>query len=412
MFSLRRLSAFSLLTAPSKVLILNSFSFNLGFYMLLPYLADHLYQLGLTSWHVGIIIGLRVLSQQGLFLIGGTLGDRFGYKPLILSGCAVRIVGFIMLGMGETFSLLILGAFLTGFAGALFTPSSDAYLASEYPDARVRNQVFSLKKMAGETGMLLGPLVGLTLLSWSFMSVGLTAAALFAALLVLQWCYLPAQAINTESEGESADFVFWRQWGSMLRKPVFVKFILAASVNSILFHQLYLSVPHQIHVMTGNESILTLVFMTTSILGVFCQLPISRWVVAAFGDARSMGLGMSLMGCAYLLLQWHYEPMPALPFVLYAALFSFGTMLSFPVMYSYIPNFAPRREMASYYGLYSCVGGFMAFMGNWVTGWYLSLDTFSIVTLTSGLALLGAVSGLSLFAIVSTHQRKEKAMAH
>ena len=410
MFSLRRLSAFSLLTAPSKVLIINSFSFNLGFYMLLPYLADHLYQLGLTSWHVGIIIGLRVLSQQGLFLIGGTLGDRFGYKPLILLGCSVRILGFIMLGMGETFAWLILGAMFTGFAGALFTPSSDAYLASEYPDARVRNQVFSLKKMAGETGMLLGPLAGLTLLSWSFMSVGLSAAAIFALLLVLQWFYLPEQLVSVEREEETTDFVFWRQWGSMIRKPMFMKFILAASVNSILFHQLYLSVPHQIHVMTGNESILTMVFMTTSILGVFCQLPVSKWIVTRLGDAPSMGIGMSFMGCAYLALQWHYDPMLALPFILYAALFSFGTMLSFPVMYSYIPNFAPRREMASYYGLYACAGGVMAFLGNWITGWYLSLDSFSMGILSGCLALLGLISGFSLFTIVSLHQREEKVL--
>ncbi|RUM55867.1 MAG: MFS transporter, partial [Marinomonas sp.] len=57
------------LSAASRVLVINGFTFNLGFYMLLPYLADHLQRnLGLSPWHVGIVIGLRVLSQQGLFL--------------------------------------------------------------------------------------------------------------------------------------------------------------------------------------------------------------------------------------------------------------------------------------------------------------------------------------------------------
>lgn len=136
-----------LLSPAGRVLVINGFTFNLGFYMLLPYLADHLqHDLGITGWFVGAIIGLRVLSQQGLFLVGGTLGDLFGYKRLILLGCAIRIVGFALLGIGQTVPVLLLGAFCSGFAGALFTPSSQAYLASEYPHQNQRQKVLCFAK--------------------------------------------------------------------------------------------------------------------------------------------------------------------------------------------------------------------------------------------------------------------------
>ena len=60
---------------------------NLGFYMLMPYLAQHLSTgAGLAAWTIGLILGLRNFSQQGLFLVGGTLADRLGYKPMIMSG--------------------------------------------------------------------------------------------------------------------------------------------------------------------------------------------------------------------------------------------------------------------------------------------------------------------------------------
>ncbi|WP_425341955.1 hypothetical protein [Amycolatopsis coloradensis] len=81
-------------------LLLNQFTINAGFYMLMPYLAARLSgDLELADWTAGLILGVRNFSQQGMFLIGGTLADRFGYKPLIVAGCALRTGGFALLGL-------------------------------------------------------------------------------------------------------------------------------------------------------------------------------------------------------------------------------------------------------------------------------------------------------------------------
>lgn len=78
---------------PSQVLMVNQFTINLGFYMLMPYLAAYLAgPLALAAWAVGLVLGVRNFSQQGMFLIGGTLADRWGYKPLIIAGCLMRVI--------------------------------------------------------------------------------------------------------------------------------------------------------------------------------------------------------------------------------------------------------------------------------------------------------------------------------
>ncbi len=80
---------------PSRLLMVNQFGINLGFYMLMPYLAGHLAgPLGLAAWAVGLVLGVRNFSQQGMFILGGTLADRLGYKPLIVAGCLLRTAGF------------------------------------------------------------------------------------------------------------------------------------------------------------------------------------------------------------------------------------------------------------------------------------------------------------------------------
>ncbi len=76
-----------------QLLLVNSFSINCGFYMLYPYLTVYFRDdLGFAAWAIGLILGIRVLSQQGMTIFGGTLADRVGYKFAILaapSPCAL-----------------------------------------------------------------------------------------------------------------------------------------------------------------------------------------------------------------------------------------------------------------------------------------------------------------------------------
>ena len=193
---------------------------------------------------------------------------------MILWGCVIRIIGFILLAVSTNFTTIVLGAFFTGFAGALFTPSSQAYLASEYPDNQERNRVFVLQRLASEAGMLIGPLIGLSLFTMDFLWVGISSAAIFSILLVLQWHYLPT---NTKVQHSDPKQLFLLDWWVMLQNKPFIYFALATSAYPILFHQLYLSIPHQIRTQTGDPSIITVVFMVSSLMGVLLQLPTATW---------------------------------------------------------------------------------------------------------------------------------------
>jgi MFS family permease len=406
MLSKHLIKDWQLLSPAGRVLVINGFTFNLGFYMLLPYLADHLqHNLGISGWYVGAIIGLRVLSQQGMFLVGGTLGDRLGYKRLILLGCAVRIVGFTLLGVGQTVPILMLGAFCSGFAGALFTPSSQAYLASEYPEQKFRDKVFALQSLMSEAGMLLGPLVGLLLLYVDFALVGVVSAGLFTLLLAIQWRFLPE--LESQKGTTHTHSKFWKQWGQMLTHKAFVQFILCSSVYHLLFHQLYIAIPHEIRLVTQDVSIITWVFATSSIMGVLMQIPVSRFVESRLGTARGIGLGMAIMGSSYLWLNLNLLWLPALPFIICAVFFSLGSMLVFPLLGAYVPKFCSAKELGSHYGLYSCVGGLYAFIGNISTGWLLSSTNINHGWIWSGLAGFGILSGVLLFLQVTSHVKNQ-----
>ena len=80
---------------PLVVLLADTFTMALGFYMLVPLLAFHLLDdLSLTVVVVGILAAVRSGSQQGLMPWSGTLADRFGHRRAIGTGVLVRASGF------------------------------------------------------------------------------------------------------------------------------------------------------------------------------------------------------------------------------------------------------------------------------------------------------------------------------
>lgn len=131
--------------------------FNIGFYAVVPFLAIFLRDdMRLSGWAIGLVIGLRTFSQQGMFLLGGALADRFGARVVILCGCLVRICGYLLLAPGETLWPIVLGACLTGIGGALFSPSIEppaqevdkrAHLFRHVPGVRV-DRVNALRRKA------------------------------------------------------------------------------------------------------------------------------------------------------------------------------------------------------------------------------------------------------------------------
>ncbi|WP_155550012.1 MFS transporter, partial [Cronobacter sakazakii] len=171
--------------------------FNIGFYAVVPFLAIYLRDdMLLSGGLIGTIIGLRTFSQQGMFLLGGALSDRYGARAIILCGCVVRITGYLLLALGGSLWAVVLGACLTGVGGALFSPSIESLLAqagtrSEAEGRRSRAEWFALFAVCGELGAVLGPVLGSLMAGFGFKTMALAGAGVFIVALVALFILLP-----------------------------------------------------------------------------------------------------------------------------------------------------------------------------------------------------------------------------
>ncbi len=372
--------AYAAQTRVVQVLLLNELTISLSVAMLFPYLATHFSDdLGFAAWMVGLALGLRSMSQQGFSVVGGTLADRFGYKPVIVAGLLLRVVGFALFGLVSGFGWILLASFLGGFAGALFSPALRAYLAMESGDNRT--QAFALSNVAWQIGTLAGPLLGVVLLQFDFQTVALTSATCFVGLTLLQLRYLPRR-----HDRMSVSSTFIAGWREVLGNRAFVLFALSALAYPILWNQIYLSLPLEVERLTGSGTALGLLFALSSIISIVGQLPATAFCQARWTPAVSIAVGLGVMTLAWLppLLGSSLLPREPTsdtwlagvvadlvnlsPAIGATVLLTAGSALAYPFLMESIPRLGRNRNTGAYFGFYWTIAGLGTIASSTLTG--------------------------------------------
>ncbi|WP_033309290.1 MFS transporter [Streptomyces iakyrus] len=364
-----------------QLLMVNQFTINLGFYMLMPYLAAYLAgPVGLAGWLVGLILGVRNFSQQGMFLLGGTLADRLGYKPMIIAGLVLRIVGFATLGLVESVPALLAASAATGLAGALFNPAVRAYVAADAGERRV--EAFALFNVFYQAGILLGPLVGMLLTGVSFRVTCLTAAGIFALLSIVQIRALPARRGDDAGRGQDQEGVL-SQWRGIVSNRPFLLFSVAMIGFYVMQFQVYLALPLEVRRLGGDGTFGTgavaVLFAVSGLSTILFQTKVTAWCKARMEPGRALTWGLLTMGLGFVpLLVATAVPVPdsgvglwllaAVPPALSALLLAIGTMIAYPFEMDTIVRLSGNRLVATHYGLYNTICGIGITLGNLLTG--------------------------------------------
>lgn len=385
----------------ARLLMINQFGINLGFYMLMPYLAGYLAgPLGLAGWAVGLVLGVRNFSQQGMFLIGGTLADRLGYKPLIVAGCLLRTGGFALLVFATSLPGVLIASAATGFAGALFNPAVRAYLAADAGARRV--EAFAVFNVFYQAGILAGPLAGLFLLALDFRVTAGAAAVIFAILTAAQLLALPARRAEAPAERRSV----LADWRVVVGNRRFVWFAAVMSGSYVLSFQVYLALPLQAEFIAGarSQALVSALFVVSGLVAVAGQVRITGWFRARWGTARSLVIGLAILAAAFVPLMVVPDPdrfgapVAAAALLLSAALLAVGTAAVFPFEMDTVVAMSGGKLVATHYGFYNTVVGVGILVGNLATGTVLGAarDAGAGWAVWTGLGAIGVVAAVAL----------------
>jgi MFS family permease len=371
-----------------QLLLASQLIFNIGFFSVVPFLAVVMRDdFGLGTMAVGIVLGARTFAQQGLFLFGGALADRWGARQSMIAGCLVRVTGFLLLAWASDFPLFLIGAVVTGIGGALFAPAMQSLVASVAERASIqegtiqddsphgaagrKNQgssLFALLVVCGELGTVVGPLLGTLLLHTSFDTALLVSAGVFAVMAAVFLYFLPKPRRDSPPAAKAPASSPAPGLWSCLREKKFIGFAAFYSVNLLATNQLYFGLPVELERSGTGAHGLAVVFAYASVLTITLQWPIARLMRKAGPEiALPLGFGLQSLGFASLAALAVF-PSPSglslLPaFVLVTGL-ALGNMCVMPMAMGLVMEFAAGRPTGAYYGLLASAGGLAVVLGN------------------------------------------------
>ncbi|MFC8714290.1 MULTISPECIES: MDR family MFS transporter [unclassified Streptomyces] len=358
-----------------RLLIWTQLAFNIGFFAVLPFLAEHLGQgIGMAGWLVGLVLGLRTFSQQGLFVVGGILTDRFGVRPVVLGGCVLRIAGFAWLAHAQGTWSVIGAVLLIGFAAALFSPAVESEVvrqavAWEAAGGGPRTRVLALFAASGQAGAFAGPLLGALLLAVDFRTACLAGAGVFVLVLAGHARLLPQHLPGrTRTRARGGLTV-------LLRNRRFLALCCAYGTCLLAYNQLYLALPAEVQRVTGSQTALAWLFALSSLLAVTVQLPLTRWTGERLGPRRTMAAGLLLTGAAFALVAVGRPaaatgsgPAGLLPAAGFVVLLTLGQLTVAPVARAWVPDLAEEGRLGLYTGALSSVSGLIVLLGSATSG--------------------------------------------
>ncbi len=338
-------------------------------------------QSGLSVSVTGLqwIVDGYMLAFAALMLTGGTLGDLFGRKKVMLAGVGIFCAGSVISAVATGSNMLIAGRIVMGVGAAASEPGTLSLLRHIYPERRERSIALGVWTAVSGLALALGPVLGGVLVGWQgwravfWFGLALGAAAFAVAAVTLTESSNPqgrkldvpglalgAAAITAATfaviEGENRGYGTW--WiGALfavsivllvafvvveqrvpdpvlklrfLRDPTFsmanlVAFAANLSIFSVFFFTaLFLQL---ISNFSGFRIALTFASLAVAMI---VAGPLAGWWTARIGPRVPMVLGCALSGLGLLLVDWKltaHTSVGALAWTLAIAGLGFGIAL-------------------------------------------------------------------------------------
>ena len=288
-----------------------------------------------------------------LAVVFGPLGDRFGYKLMILIGLMCLSSGMLAAGILPFYAVLALAMLLAGLGKSILDPAIQAYVGQRVSYEK-RGLVIGLLEIAWAASTLVGiPVVGILIEKAGWQAPFLTIGILALVCLILVWFIFPKDAPDSAQNQRDNTHIFQQL------KQLFQN---RATVCAILFSLLIAIANDNIFVIYGvwmegsfNLGIVAL-GLSTTVIGLAELL--GEGFTAFFSDRlglkRAIIIGLIVSGLSFVLLPFANQNLPLALSALFVVFLSFEfTMVS---SMSLVSELSPKSRAAMMSAFYAAGG--------------------------------------------------------
>ncbi len=328
-------------------MLIGGFIVRISYFMSWPFLIIVLNSnQSVSTMGVGVILGFSagVAAISGIYI--GYLSDKFGEKPLLLTGCLVGTACYAMLPFALNFWQYFAIMALLGLVRPMVEVVGKAIMCNSLSDPKDRETALYLRyfliNMAGAIGPLLGLWFGLTQADTLFT---ITAMAYFGYLI---WIYQLIQSTDHHATHELPNFSKTVQ---VIRSDLpFLLLLIIIFLVLIVYSQAYATVPQIITGLLGGDaaSLIVLLTVVNCITVTVFQFPLLK-LFRRLSIATRAQIGIVFLLLAQLLfivIDDHSLVAWSVAFFV----FSLGEVITIPTISVQIDEFAKTGLRGSYFG--------------------------------------------------------------
>ena len=203
---------------------------------LLPFVRE---AYGVSYTEIGLALAAFNVVSAALQTPAGFLVDWLGARILLIIGLAIGGVAFVMVGLIDSFWVLVAMFALAGVGNTVYHPADYALLSQHVPAKNI-GQAFSVHTFAGMLGSASAPaglLIMQSLWGWrgAFIGAGLFGLAVAAIMLAMR----DTAPVATEAPARKADDTSPVGWQLLLSAPILLNlvfFMLIALMSGGMFN--------------------------------------------------------------------------------------------------------------------------------------------------------------------------------
>lgn len=320
----------------------------IGFFMMYPFLSLYLNdKLSGNTFLVGLVLASSPVAALIGSLVGGTIADRIGRKPVMvisLMFCSLSSAGYIIAKTALSFALV---GFVQGFFNSIYHPAASAMVA-DVTKEEDRLEAYGLLRIGVNVGAAVGPLIGAVIFFFSKESIFLMLSLLNLLFALVTLIFIKESRPNVKKvEGYDADY---RGYSFVFRDVRFLIYLIAGVFLSIAYAQPDIILP----IYFKNENISIKYFASpyaflmalNGAMVVLLQMPISRYL-------ETKPLKVSLVGAGVMFAFSMFIYSMKLPFYMYIlsnVIYTIAEMFEAPAVMKFVADISPEDRRGEYMG--------------------------------------------------------------
>ncbi|WP_152397873.1 MFS transporter [Paenibacillus cellulositrophicus] len=271
------------------LLLLNMFLANLSMGLVIPIVPELLAMFSASGQAAGYLVSCFGLTQFLFSPFAGNLSDRYGRKPMIITGLILFAVSNLMAAFAGDLTLLFVSRLIGGIGSAALVPAIIAYVADITEDAQ-RSKAMSWLGASMTSGFIIGPGVGGLLAEWGitmpfFASASVGLLAMICSMWMLPEPLSPDIRRLRQSVQNKKDNIF-RQIGLSVKSRYFILLLIVFAMTFGLTH---FEAIFPLFVVQGygfTTQQIAILLTVCSLIGTLNQVLLTDRITRRFGEKR------------------------------------------------------------------------------------------------------------------------------